>query len=156
MTRRDRAVDWLIGGGVGAFAAVLLYASISTWVDQREFAEAMEAAPAPATHAAPKQYGTTVGMTCTWYGSHYEGRRTASGSTFNAESLTCATVDPIPFGTVLQVAYKGRLVEVTVTDRMPLDPTRPENRVDLSAGAFRALSPLAAGRIRVQVRKGLP
>jgi len=136
-----------------------ILAAVSEWSEQKEFAailadhDATKVTDAKIAAATMPTFGTAVGMTATWYGSNYGGRTTASGSIFNPEELTCATVDPIPFGEVIHVEANGRVIFPVVTDRMPLDPARPDRRLDLSTASFRELAPLSTGVIRVAVRR---
>lgn len=170
MTRRSwqprprRRPELLIAAcGMAAIVGVgLVLAAVLEIRDQREWAAvndrmteeqiqtlrelAAERVPEEIRFQQPSHPAT--GMTATWYGGRYDGRRTASGTVFNSEHLTAAHVS-LPFGTRLRVAHEGRIVDVTVTDRMPAGP----EAIDLSAAAFRAIAPLAKGRIRVQVRR---
>lgn len=86
-----------------------------------------------------------VAMPATWqpvtisvYATRYHGRKAANGSRYHHERLTCASNNH-PFGTRLELRYKGRTVVVTVTDRM--DRKLGRTRIDLSGAAFRALHP---------------
>lgn len=72
------------------------------------------------------------------YATRYHGRTAANGSRYHHERLTCASNNH-PFGTRLELRYKGRTVTVTVTDRM--DKKLGRTRIDLSGAAFRALHP---------------
>jgi rare lipoprotein A len=75
-----------------------------------------------------------------WYGFE-SGSRTASGERFNPHALTCAHRS-LPFGTRLQVSYRGRSVICRVNDRGPF--VRGHS-LDLSLGAARAIGLLGAG-----------
>jgi hypothetical protein len=72
------------------------------------------------------------------YAVRYHGRTAANGKRYDHKGLTCAS-NSHPFGTVLELRYKGRTVTVTVTDRMAKSLGRV--RIDLSGGAFKALNP---------------
>lgn len=76
-----------------------------------------------------------------YYGERFHGKRTASGSIFNMNDMTCAH-KTLPFGTKLEVTNKEtkKSVVVTVTDRGPFIHGRI---LDLSKGA--------AGKINCQL-----
>jgi rare lipoprotein A (peptidoglycan hydrolase) len=57
-------------------------------------------------------------MRSTWYGNYPKGRRTANGEVFNKRALTCAH-RTLPFGTVLVLKHKDKMVAVRVNDRGP-------------------------------------
>ena len=84
-----------------------------------------------------------------YYGKGFDGRRTASGTTFHAEGKTCAH-RTLPFGTLVLVTRldDGRGVTVTVTDRGPFVSGRI---IDLSLGAARQIGLLQAGLTRVRL-----
>jgi len=84
-----------------------------------------------------------------WYGEDFRGRRTASGTRFNPDEMTCAHRS-LKFGTRLEVRYHGRAVVVTCSDRGPYVAGRV---LDLSEAAFARLAPVGAGVINVQWRK---
>ena len=87
-----------------------------------------------------------------WYGEDFRGRRTASGTRFDPDAMTCAHKS-LPFGTRLEVRYQGRSVVVTVSDRGPYVPSDPRRVLDLSEAAFARLAPVGAGVITVEWRK---
>ena len=77
-----------------------------------------------------------------YYGPHWEGRRTASGAVFDMHALTAAH-HWLPFGTRVRVrvAETGQEVVVIITDRL-----RAARRViDLSLGAAKALGMVRQG-----------
>jgi rare lipoprotein A len=81
------------------------------------------------------------------------GVTTASGGRFDENAYTCASWD-YRFGQKLLVSYKGRSVVVTVNDRGPSKKLYAKGRrLDLSAGAFSKLAPLARGIISVEVKE---
>ena len=75
---------------------------------------------------------TKVGN-ATYYSDRWHGRRTADGSAYNKDSLTCAH-RTLPFGTLLHVRNpkNGKVVVVKVTDR---GPYRRNTIIDLSKAA---------------------
>lgn len=128
--------------------ATITFLGFHAW-EQMEYNEALS--PAPAVETRRPAYGATKGMTATFYGARYCGRRTASGFIFDCQALTAAH-KTLPFGTKLLVEHEGRSVVVTINDRGPIPADRD---LDLSEAAFAALAPLTKGVIRVQVRKEL-
>jgi len=79
----------------------------------------------------------------------FAGRFTASGQRFNPNGLTAAH-RTLPFGTRVQVSYKGRSVVVVINDRGPAAFTG--RSLDLSYGAARELGLVPAGTGVVQMR----
>ena len=78
-----------------------------------------------------------------WYGNMFQGRRTASGETYNMNELTAAH-RTLPFGSNVKVTdlRSRRSVVVTITDRGPV----PEDRViDLSLAAAKQLRMVGKG-----------
>jgi rare lipoprotein A len=69
--------------------------------------------------AAPRGASTQKGLG-SYYASKFNGRATASGSTYRPGEMTCAH-NTLPFGTLIRVTNtrNGRSVDVTVTDRGP-------------------------------------
>jgi len=82
-----------------------------------------------------------------WYGPGFDGDKTASGTTFDADDLSAAH-KTLPMGTKLVVGYKGRYVPVTVNDR---GPYRAARELDLSQRAARALGLMKSGVDYVEV-----
>ena len=76
-----------------------------------------------------------------WYGSGWEGSRTASGDVFDPDAFTAAH-KTLPFGTQLTVTYGGRSAQVTVNDRGPYSGGRD---LDLSRAAAEYLGLTRAG-----------
>ena len=84
-----------------------------------------------------------------WYGTRWQGRRTASGARYDRHQLTAAH-RTAPFGTQALVTNlaNGRVVRVRITDRGP----HTRHRIlDLSYAAARQLAMLQTGTARVQV-----
>ena len=81
-----------------------------------------------------------------WY---HEGTQTASGERFRPDGLTCAH-RTLPFGTRIQVTYRGRSVVCRVNDRGPAAWTG--RSLDLSRGAASALGILSQGVANVTTR----
>lgn len=78
-----------------------------------------------------------------YYANKFNGRRTASGSKFNNNDMTCAH-RKLPFGTKLKVTgvKSKKVVYVTVTDRGPFVKTK---HIDLTKAAFDKVKPSAYG-----------
>ena len=91
---------------------------------------------------------TTQGY-ATYYGSKWHGRRSADGSVFSNDSLTCAH-KTLPFGTILHVRNpkNGKEVLVKVTDRGPF---RANTLIDLSQAAAKEIDMMRAGVAMVEV-----
>jgi len=71
-----------------------------------------------------------------------EGSSTASGERFNKRALTCAH-RTIPFGTIVTVGYRGKVVSCRVNDRGPAKWTG--RMLDLSLASAQALGMTKAG-----------
>jgi len=84
-----------------------------------------------------------------WYGGKFHGRRTASGSRFNQNALTCAH-RTLPFGSQLKVTNiaNGKSVLVQVNDRGPAIRSR---LIDLSKAAAKELDFIKRGTTQVQL-----
>ena len=79
----------------------------------------------------------------TWYGTIFNGRRTANGETFDMYAMT-ACHPTLPFGSLVTVVNlkNRRSVIVRITDRGELSEGRI---IDLSYGAARQLAMTEAG-----------
>jgi|GEM_PF-3025783 len=84
-----------------------------------------------------------------WYGRQFQGRRTASGETFDMYQFTAAHRTH-PFGTVLLVKNldNNKEVRVRVNDRGPF---RDDRIIDVSYAAGRELGMLESGVARVSL-----
>ena len=89
-------------------------------------------------------------VVASWYGEKYRGKATASGEPFNPSELTAAMWD-VPFGTRFRVTYQGKSVVVRINDRGPAKHLK--RGIDLSKAAFKKLSPLGKGLIKVKIEK---
>ena len=92
--------------------------------------------------------GTTVMRgRASWYGSYFQGRRTASDERYNRFAYTCAH-KTLPFGTRLRVTNvkNGKSVVVRVSDRGPF---RHQRIIDLSEIAARPLGITVCGAATV-------
>lgn len=108
-------------------------------------AATIEVTPLPAPPApAPKLVGIA-----SWYGKHWQGRKTASGKRFDAKKLTAADRD-LPLNTRVRVTnlLNGRTVEVVVNDRGPYVGDRV---LDLSEAAAKRLGMVKEGLAPVRI-----
>jgi rare lipoprotein A len=116
-------------------------------------ASASDPAPASTTHSSevkPRRW-YQIGQ-ASWYGRHFQGRKTATGETFDMNGLTCAHRS-LPLGSWIRVTNlkNRRSVFVRVNDRGPV----PENRiVDLSFGAAKAVGLAGLGKVKLEAVRG--
>lgn len=95
-----------------------------------------------------------VGL-ASWYGKYFQGKKTATGESFDMNGLTCAHRS-LPLGSWIRVTNlrNRRSIFVRVNDRGPV----PEDRiVDLSYGAAKAvgIDERGVGRVKLeQLRPG--
>jgi len=84
-----------------------------------------------------KQYKQIASGKCSWYGSKFNGNRTASGERFDSTQKTAAH-KTLPFGTFLRVTSTktDKSVIVKVTDRGPFVKHRV---LDISHAAAKEL-----------------
>jgi rare lipoprotein A len=90
-----------------------------------------------------------------WYGTHFQGRTTAAGETFDMNQMTCAH-PTLPMGTWLRVTNlkNRRTAFVRVNDRGPVTDGRI---VDLSFAAARVLGMAGVGKVQLEaVRQNDP
>jgi rare lipoprotein A len=90
-----------------------------------------------------------------WYGTQFQGRRTAGGEAFDMNSMTCAH-PTLPMGTWLRVTNlrNRKTAFVRVNDRGPVFEGRI---VDLSFAAARSLGLVGVGRVKLEtVRESDP
>lgn len=110
-------------------------------------------APAPATPTPAA--GTPDASTgkAAYYGTKFQGRKTASGEPFDMNKLTAASNDH-PFGTLLKVTNvaNGKSVEVRVNDRL----SGGDRMIDLSYAAAQQIGMVKAGLADVKVEVSAP
>jgi rare lipoprotein A len=108
---------------------------------------AMNAAAQPAA----KTHGKIYRGIASWYGSVFNGRKTASGETFNMYDMT-ACHPTLPFGSVVRVVNlrNRKSVVVRITDRGDLGSNNGRI-IDLSFAAAEKLHMTQAGLARVSV-----
>jgi rare lipoprotein A len=89
----------------------------------------------------------------TWYGGSKRGKLMANGRPFNPDALTAASWN-YPLGARLKVVYKGKSVQVEVTDRGGDRAFLQFGQaLDLSRAAFARLENPAVGTIRVKITR---
>jgi rare lipoprotein A len=95
----------------------------------------------------PSAAATASDGLASYYGSGFQGRRTASGQRFDNRAMTAAH-RTLRFGTKVRVTHarNGRDVIVTVNDRGPFVRGRV---IDLSRAAAKQLGMLGAGVVPV-------
>ena len=86
-----------------------------------------------------------------WYGSHFQGRKTAAGERFDMNLMTCAH-PTLPMGTWLRVTNlkNRRMAFVRMNDRGPVTDGRI---VDLSYAAARAVGLAGVGRVKLEAMR---
>jgi rare lipoprotein A len=89
-----------------------------------------------------------VGL-ASFYASNFDGKTTASGSTYNPSEMTAAH-RTLPFGTKVLVTNldNDKSVIVTISDR---GPEQRDRIIDVSFAAAQALDMLSAGIVKVRV-----
>jgi rare lipoprotein A (peptidoglycan hydrolase) len=90
-------------------------------------------------------------VVASWYGPGYEGRRTASGETFDPNDFSAAS-RTLPLGSIVRVTniQNGRSVIVRINDRGPVTPGRS---IDLSPPAARKIGLTNKGIDRVKITR---
>jgi rare lipoprotein A len=90
-------------------------------------------------------------VVASWYGPGYEGRRTASGETFDPNGFSAAS-RTLPLGSIVRVTniQNGRSVDVRINDRGPVTPGRS---IDLSPAAARKIGLTNKGIDRVKIAR---
>lgn len=119
-------------------------------------------APIPTLHPAanpievqtpqqkPKRHWYQIGR-ASWYGHQFQGRTTASGESYNMNSLTCAHRS-LPIGSLIRVTNlrNHKSVVVRVNDRGPIVEDRI---VDLSYAAAKTLDMSETGIAPVRLER---
>lgn len=90
--------------------------------------------------------------TATYYSSKHHGRKTASGEIYNMYDFTCAADHKFKFGDLLEITNlkNGKSIIVRVNDR---GSAIKNNKIDLSLNAFKSISNLGSGIIKVNIKK---
>ena len=106
--------------------------------------------PRAAPQRRARQWNNKVHGIASWYGGVFNGRKTASGETFDMYAMT-ACHPTLPFGSIVRVVNRAnhRSVVVRITDRGDLVD---EGRIiDLSYGAAKKLGMTRAGLAKVKM-----
>jgi len=100
---------------------------------------------------APKTHGKIYRGIASWYGSVFNGRKTASGETFDMNAMT-ACHPTLPFGSMVRVVNlrNRKSVVVRITDRGDLGSNNGRI-IDLSYAAAEKLKMTQSGLARVSV-----
>ena len=128
------------GRTAGRNAIVVAAAAVLAW----------GSAPAIAAQSQSTAGGHRVQVgEASWYGTHHQGRRTASGEAYDPRSLTAAHPS-LPLGSTVRVTNlkNGRSVEVRVNDRGPYKGHRV---IDVSTAAAEEIGIKRRGIGRVKV-----
>lgn len=80
--------------------------------------------------------------TASWYGAVHHGKTMANGKPFNMYRNTAAS-NTLPLGSVARVSYRGKSIQVTITDRGGFG--KYGRIIDLSRGAAAKLGMVKAG-----------
>ena len=124
-----------------------------------------QAAPVAAVQVATVETGTDLAQApaleatvqtgiASWYGIHWQGRKTASGVRFDTKKLTAAH-RTLPLNTIVRVTnlLNGDSVVVLINDRGPYVGKRV---IDLSEAAAKRLSMTKKGLVPVRIETILP
>ncbi len=147
----ELAVGLLLYGACGALIAH------ATPLDQSSAATTsppqLAQAPAPDSPAPPAATPDASTGKAAYYGKKFQGRKTASGESFDMNKLTAASNDH-PFGTMLKVTNvaNGKSVEVRVNDRL----SGGDRIIDLSYAAAQQIGIVKAGVAEVKVEVSAP
>jgi rare lipoprotein A len=101
----------------------------------------------PDSHSKTKHW-YEIGK-ASWYGPHFQGKKTANGEAFDMNSLTCAHRN-LPLGSWVRVTNlrNRKSIFVRVNDRGPV----PDDRIiDLSYAAAQAVGIKGLGRVKLEV-----
>ena len=153
---------WLLVG-VSCLATAGVLGTISTRTVQADarLQRPMAAPPAVVTSATPvmsaashptqKTHGKIFRGIASWYGSVFNGRKTASGETFDMYAMT-ACHPTLPFGSMVRVVNlrNRKSVVVRITDRGDLGSNNGRI-IDLSYAAAEKLQMTQAGLARVSL-----
>jgi len=111
-------------------------------------APAMEAPLVAHLSDPPKPIKTWVGN-ASWYGPEFDGKKTANGERFDAESLTAAHTN-LPFGSLVRIvnARNGKFEVVRINDRGPYQEGR---EIDVSYRVARKIGLIHSGVSQVRL-----
>ena len=105
----------------------------------------------PAAQTTPKKHGKVFRGIASWYGSVFNGRKTASGETYDMNAMT-ACHPTLPFGSMVKIVNlrNKKSVVVRINDRGDLG-TNNGRIIDLSFAAAQKLQMTQAGLARVSI-----
>src|SRR5215470_5599311 len=111
-------------------------------------APAMEAPLVAHLSQPPKPIKAWVGN-ASWYGPEFNGKKTANGEHFDAESLTAAHPN-LPFGSLVRIvnARNGKFEVVRINDRGPYQEGR---EIDVSYRVAREIGLIHSGVSQVRL-----
>jgi len=111
-------------------------------------APAMEAPLVAHLSDPPKPIKTWVGN-ASWYGPEFDGKKTANGERFDAESLTAAHPN-LPFGSLVRIVNtrNGKFEVVRINDRGPYQEGR---EIDVSYRVARKIGLIHSGVSQVRL-----
>jgi rare lipoprotein A (peptidoglycan hydrolase) len=111
-------------------------------------APAMEAPLVAHLSDPPKAIKTWVGN-ASWYGPEFDGKKTANGERFDAESLTAAHPN-LPFGSLVRIVNtrSGKFEVVRINDRGPYQEGR---EIDVSYRVARKIGLIHSGVSQVRL-----
>jgi rare lipoprotein A len=111
-------------------------------------APAMEAPLVAHLSDPPKPIKTWVGN-ASWYGPEFDGKKTANGERFDAESLTAAHPN-LPFGSLVRIVNtrSGKFEVVRINDRGPYQEGR---EIDVSYRVARKIGLIHSGVSQVRL-----
>jgi len=111
-------------------------------------APAMEAPLVAHLSDPPKPIKTWVGN-ASWYGPEFDGKKTANGERFDAESLTAAHPN-LPFGSLVRIVNTrtGKFEVVRINDRGPYQEGR---EIDVSYRVARKIGLIHSGVSQVRL-----
>ncbi len=143
---------------------IVSFLFFSTFGPEVFWLQTAEAASAPAARVKPTQKKRApqrsannrspsarkaMRGTASWYGPHFDGKKTASGEIFDQEKLTAAH-KTLPLGSKALITnlQNGNSVEVEINDR---GPYVGERVIDVSYAAARELGLIEAGVAPVRI-----
>jgi rare lipoprotein A len=147
------ANDWRLNvRSVLALMSLALATSCSTQQElQPQPSPIPYAVAAPRLSAPQAHTNTSKGVTASYQGDAYAGRRTASGERYDPNALTAAS-STLPIGSSVMVTNSstGRSVKVRINDRGPNVHGRS---LDLSKRAAEEIGMTKKGVARVQLKR---
>ncbi len=150
MVEKTRAAGRLAARKAGRHAR---FGLVALAVGMTTSGRAALAAKSPSTaggtkpHSSGKRTSAQVGR-ASWYGGHFNGRKTATGERFDMNALTCAHPS-LPLGSWVRVTnlVNKKIAFLRVNDRGPFSGSRI---VDLSYAAAQKLGIAGLGHVRVE------